>query len=225
MSALMLGPHEVPLGIRVHLIDTDTSAPVPYEEGGTEPAVFRALVNTFNFERYFHSVDPKTGETRALGYGVPEDERVRFSPIEVYTPDDAPVNGKFAVFSGGRGVWYLDRTIRGYAGFYVLHLPHSVYGDDVLGRRARRYELLSDEELVKAIQRKTKEIQEVKRLGVGESSLEFFREERTAMVHALALNHEGSRPADLISVLYEAGMGRYVERVDLPADAQLVRVR
>ena len=238
---LMLSEREVPVGakVRIHLPGEDK----PDEVDGT-PVVFLALYGGVPMRKKLYQVPggiqvSEGGSVRASGLeGFVED--VRFSPVQTYSPKDAPVGGKYAVFEDGQrmrkefrgGDLLLYEVAKGYEGELVFSnafpfLP-ALPGVPVFEFEMERFKETSEEELVGMLRGYEERVALYEKLGLTNSFKSQIGQEQheyMKVVEAIARRHRQS-PADLIKVLKDAGNAgsRYLLEEKLQPTAQLVRV-
>jgi hypothetical protein len=182
--------------------------------------------------KFYRDMEPG----RLQGWGSGFKEGVRFSPVEVYNPQDAPTDRKYAVFSDNKRMMHRqegqsdhpykavksgDRIIVA-CGFPFYSCSYA-FAEDV----RRQYISTPDEYLLKTLDAVRRDIASVgelpehlrSRFSGSDSARESLRREER-LLEALAGKHRSSIP-DMVGLFERIGP-EYLADMPLPVDAQLI---
>lgn len=235
-ASLFLAENEVPVGAKVHIYEHDSN--LPFEVEG-KPVVLQRLIGGVSpmGARFYRDVAPGRGE----GWGSNFAEDIRFSPLEVYSLQDAPADKRYAVFYDnkrmihGQKEWEKHPYELVKSGGRILvacgfpFYPCSyVMTEDV----ARQYgdSKISDGYLIERLGEVRREWSSVEELPDhirgGFDSDVFHREvqrKEQRLLEALAGRHRQSIP-ELVQLFERVGK-EYLVNFPMPADAQLVPIK
>ncbi|MBI5061148.1 MAG: hypothetical protein HZB67_02440 [Candidatus Aenigmarchaeota archaeon] len=218
-ASLVLKESEVPLSARVHMYEPGSNLPV--EEKG-KPVVLQRLIGGVSpMEARFYRIAPGKLE----GWDSDFAEGIHFSPVEVYTPQDAPADRRYAVFLNGKRVIHdvggphpyeaakSDGRIIVSCGFPFN--PCSYAFAEYAARRAKNY---SDEQLLEQLDgvREGFEILNI-------NSYHKWQMEEDELLEDLARRHRSS-VSGLVG-LFERISPKHLFDMSLPADAQMVPIK
>ena len=231
---IMLSEKEVPLGARVHLYMSGSDVP---EQMDGQPIVLRARLGGAPHRKKLYHME---GDRYVAGLeGFLED--IRFSPEQVYSPQDAPIGGKYAVFQDGKRLSkeYIEghsipyQVVKGHEGELVFSntFPFQplVAGAPVFEMDMLRFKDISEEELIRMLKSYEDRRALYQRHGLDKSFSSQVKQEEyqnDLVVEAIARKYRIKSPADIIRVLKSAGnVGtQHLHEVSLSSEAQLVRV-
>ena len=235
MSELLLKQDEVPMGARVHVYLPGEGKP------HGDPDVFQVLSGGVPQRRKFYPFPEgvQVSENYVLSMGIEGwIDTVRFSPTQVYTPEIAPVGGKYAVFENGQrmrrelrsGDYLLLQVAKGYQGEFILSnvFPFEelqmVPADDGL----RRLDRLPNQRLIDLLRGLNARRDMYCGVKIDSSLKDLFAQDdwqSELIVETLVRKHRDS-PADLIRFMKDIGPAgnRYLQEQQLSSNAQLVRV-
>ena len=114
---LVLTAGQVPVGATVYICETGTSDPIKVE-GGLLPPVKKRIggVDPLGVRFYPVAQMERGGSGRSLsvqGY-IDVPATTRFTPVEVFGPDDAPAGTVYAVFVNGERLMHGDSHVQVY---------------------------------------------------------------------------------------------------------------
>lgn len=216
-SRLILTASEVPLGATVYLVPPGSAEPF------TDDGALRKLYGGVPMRAVMVIVDEMRsgpGFLNAQLMGLDDFvDGVRFSPVNVYTPGNAPADAKYAVFADG-GRRMSTKPVRqplkvaktGNGTFYVANLfpfePHGLAHNERFEADLEwDYGRKPEADLVALIYKM--------------ASWEVSGYERSRQVEALAQRHRGN-PSELVALI-TAVAPEYLRQASLSQNAQLVR--
>lgn len=236
MSNLIWAPNQIPLGATVLLVPPDSDEPA-IVDGKLIP--FRKLYGGVPNRAKLYALSIDQSRRGALLAQSVELEGFKagtqFSPVQTYSPQNAPVDGKYAVFDGQERM--LDERLKMigecplevakvnngllYASSSFPFAPHQLSGNPAF-ESSLPWRETPDDRLVGLIEYQLRSILALQQIGRRKEDISAAEFDLTKIVEALARRHRSS-PSDFVSVFSLFGAS-YLRQTLLPATAQLVRI-